>query len=216
MDRDYSKINPKDAPWLTSNSARSVYDAVAAAGHQVFYVGGCVRNALLGAPVSDVDMATSATPEQVIHLSKQAGLKPVPTGIDHGTITVVADGIGYELTTFRRDVQADGRRAVVAFSEDIRDDARRRDFTMNALYADREGVIIDPLGGLDDLRAAKLRFIEDADQRIREDYLRALRYFRFHAWYGNNSEGLDAEALGAIASNLDGLKTLSAERVGAE
>lgn len=216
MDRDYSKIDAADAPWLTALSARAVCDAIAAGGYPVFYVGGCVRNALLHEPVSDVDMATSATPEQVISLSKAAGLKPVPTGIDHGTITVVSDGIGYEVTTFRRDVETDGRRAVVAFSTDMNDDARRRDFTMNALYADRDGDVVDPLGGLDDLRARRVRFIEDADLRIREDYLRTLRYFRFHAWYGNTSEGMDADALAAIAGNLSGLETLSAERVGAE
>ena len=216
MDRDYSKITAADAPWLAGPSAKAVCEAIARGGFEIFYVGGCVRNALLGAPVSDVDMSTNAKPEQVISLTKAAGLKPVPTGIDHGTITVVADGIGYEVTTFRRDVETDGRRAVVAFSDDISDDARRRDFTMNALYADASGNVIDPLGGLDDLRRRRVRFIEDADQRIREDYLRALRYFRFHAWYGNTSEGMDAEALAAIGSNLDGLETLSAERVGSE
>lgn len=216
MDRDYSKITAADAPWLTAPSARAVYAAISAGGHRIFYVGGCVRNALLGAPVSDVDMSTSATPQQVIALAEGAGLKPVPTGIDHGTITVVSDGIGYEVTTFRRDVETDGRRAVVAFSTDISDDARRRDFTMNALYADADGNVIDPVGGIDDLRARRIRFIEDADQRIREDYLRTLRYFRFHAWYGDPSEGMDAEALAAIVSNLNGLDTLSAERVGSE
>ncbi|KEJ90671.1 CCA tRNA nucleotidyltransferase [Sulfitobacter donghicola] len=216
MERDYTKLNSTDAPWLNVPSARAVCDAILAGGHQVYYVGGCVRNALLGEPMSDVDMATSATPDQVIALTKAANLKPVPTGIDHGTITVVSDGVGYEVTTFRRDVETDGRRAVVAFSTDILDDARRRDFTMNALYADRDGAVIDPLGGLDDLRMRRVRFIENAEQRIREDYLRTLRYFRFHAWYGDTSEGLDADALAAIGSNLSGLETLSAERVGTE
>ena len=216
MDRDTSKITPADAPWLDDPSARAVCDAIAAGGHQIFYVGGCVRNALLGRQVSDVDMSTSATPQQVIAQAETAGLKPVPTGIDHGTITVVSGGVGYEVTTFRRDVQTDGRRAVVAFSTDIAEDARRRDFTMNALYADAGGNVIDPLNGLPDLCAGHVRFIEDADRRIREDYLRILRYFRFHAWYGNTSDGMDAEALAAVASNLPGLETLSAERVGAE
>ena len=216
MDRNYSKITPEDAPWLTTPSARAVCDAIAAGGHQIFYVGGCVRNALLGASISDVDMATSATPDQVISLVEVAGLKSVPTGIDHGTITVVSDGVGYEVTTFRRDVETDGRRAVVAFSTDISDDARRRDFSMNALYADRDGWVIDPLGGIDDLRGRRVRFIENADARIREDYLRTLRYFRFHAWYGDTSEGMDEDALAAIASNLSGLETLSPERIGAE
>ena len=216
MDRDYSKITSADAPWLAEPSARAVCDAIATGGYQIFYVGGCVRNALLGLSASDVDMSTDATPQQVIALAEAAGLKPVPTGIDHGTITVVSGGVPYEVTTFRRDVETDGRRAVVAFSSDISDDARRRDFTMNALYADADGGVIDPLGGIDDLRARRVRFIEDADQRIREDYLRTLRYFRFHAWYGDTSEGLDADALAAIGSNLGGLETLSAERVGSE
>jgi poly(A) polymerase/tRNA nucleotidyltransferase (CCA-adding enzyme) len=216
MDRDTSKITSADAPWLVAPSARAVCDAIAAGGHQIFYVGGCVRNALLGMPVSDVDLSTSALPQQVIALTEAAGLKAVPTGIDHGTITVVSDGTGYEVTTFRRDVETDGRRAIVAFSKDIADDARRRDFTMNALYADADGNVIDPLGGVSDLCARRVRFIEDADRRIREDYLRTLRYFRFHAWYGDTSEGMDAEALAAIGSNLAGLETLSAERVGAE
>jgi len=206
----------EDAPWLVAPDARAVWDAVVAGGHQIFFVGGCVRNALLGAPVSDVDLATSAVPSEVIKLVVAAGLKAVPTGIEHGTITVVSDGTSYEVTTFRRDVETDGRRAVVAFSTDIVDDARRRDFTMNALYADADGNIIDPLGGLNDLRARRVRFIEDADQRIREDYLRALRYFRFQAWYGDSTEGMDADALAAIGSNLSGLGTLSSERVGSE
>jgi poly(A) polymerase len=216
MGRDYSKITPQDAPWLTTASARAVCDAIESGGHQILFVGGCVRNALLGVPVADVDMATSATPQEVIALAKTAGLSAVPTGIDHGTITVVSHGTPYEVTTFRRDIATDGRRAVVAFSDNIQDDARRRDFTMNALYADPQGKVIDPLGGLDDLRARRVRFIEDAHQRIREDYLRTLRYFRFHAWYGDPEGGLDPEALAAIGSNLQGLETLSAERVGAE
>jgi poly(A) polymerase len=216
MERDYSKITPEDAPWLASPSARAVCDAIAVGGHQIYYVGGCVRNALLGVPVSDLDMATSATPQQVVALAHDAGLRPVPTGIDHGTITVVSDGVGYEVTTFRRDVETDGRRAVVAFSTDILDDARRRDFTMNALYVDAHGQVIDPLGGMDDLRARHVRFIEDADRRITEDYLRILRYFRFHAWYGDTSDGMDPNALAAIGSNISGLETLSAERVGSE
>jgi poly(A) polymerase/tRNA nucleotidyltransferase (CCA-adding enzyme) len=216
MDTDTSKIMSEDAPWLVAPDARAVWDAVVAGGHQIFFVGGCVRNALLGAPVSDVDLATSAVPSEVIKLVVAAGLKAVPTGIEHGTITVVSDGTSYEVTTFRRDVETDGRRAVVAFSTDIVDDARRRDFTMNALYADADGNIIDPLGGLNDLRARRVRFIEDADQRIREDYLRALRYFRFQAWYGDSTEGMDADALAAIGSNLSGLGTLSSERVGSE
>jgi poly(A) polymerase len=216
MERDYSKITPADAPWLTKPSARAVCDVIAAAGHQIFYVGGCVRNALLGCAASDVDLSTSATPTEVTALAQAAGLRAIPTGIEHGTVTIVADGTPYEVTTFRRDVETDGRRAVVAFSGDIIDDARRRDFTMNAIYADPDGLIVDPLGGMKDLRARRVRFIENADLRIQEDYLRTLRYFRFFAWYGDTAQGLDADALAAISGNLDGIETLSAERIGAE
>lgn len=186
------------------------------AGHQVFFVGGCVRNALIGAAVADIDICTDARPDRVIELSKLAGLNAIPTGIDHGTITVVADHIPHEITTFRRDVETDGRRAVVAFSDNIVEDAKRRDFTMNALYARADGTLVDPLGGLSDLERRHVRFIEDPEQRIREDYLRILRFFRFHAWYGDPDEGLDRDGLAAVAKNTAGLATLSAERIGAE
>jgi poly(A) polymerase len=202
--------------WLEAPGTQAVMALLEEAGHAAFAVGGCVRNALLGAPVADVDIATDARPERVMALAQAAGLKPVPTGIDHGTVTVVAHGAGYEVTTFRADVETDGRRAVVRFATEMGEDARRRDFTMNALYADRRGVVHDPLGGLPDLRARRLRFIEDAERRIREDYLRVLRFFRFHAWYGDPEAGMEPEALAAIAANLDGLAQLSAERVGAE
>jgi poly(A) polymerase len=153
----------------------------------------------------------------VIRLAEAAGLHPVPTGIAHGTITVVSGGTGYEVTTFRQDVETDGRRAVVAFSTDVRDDARRRDFTINAIYADRTGEVMDPLGlGLQDLAARRIRFIEDAEARIREDYLRILRFFRFHAWYGNPDAGIDPEALAPIAANSAGVDSLSRERLGHE
>jgi poly(A) polymerase len=186
------------------------------AGHQAYVVGGPVRNALLGVDVSDLDVATDARPERVMALAKTAGLKAVPTGIDHGTVTVVIAGIGVEVTTFRRDVATDGRRAVVAFSDNIEDDARRRDFTINALYADANGDVLDPLGGLADLRARRVRFIDDASQRIREDYLRILRFFRFFAWYGDQAEGLDPDGLAACAELADGIEVLSKERIGAE
>ncbi len=207
---------PPETRWLNDPDAQAVCRALQVDGHDVFFVGGCVRNALLGVFESDVDMSTNARPEQVIGLAQAAGLKAVPTGIDHGTITVVSGGIPFEVTTFRRDVETDGRRAVVAFSDDISDDARRRDFTMNALYATPDGKVIDPLGGLADLQAGRVRFIENATARIREDYLRILRYFRFMAYYGDPVLGFDAETLGAIAQNLDGLETLSVERVGQE
>ncbi|MFT4959813.1 MAG: poly(A) polymerase [Paracoccaceae bacterium] len=202
--------------WLSNPHTQAVFSALSVGGAQVLFVGGCVRNALLGVPVSDVDIATDAHPETVIELAKAAGIKAIPTGIDHGTVTLIKGGIPHEVTTFRRDVATDGRRAVVAFSDTIQDDAARRDFTMNALYAGIDGVVIDPLGGLPDLVARRVRFIGSATARIQEDYLRSLRYFRFQAWYGDPNRGFDADALAAIAENLDGLVQLSAERVGAE
>ncbi len=202
--------------WIREPGLQRVCAVLTDAGHQALLVGGCVRNALLGAPVSDMDIATDARPETVIDLAEKAGIKAVPTGIDHGTVTLVANGIPHEVTTFRQDVETDGRRAVVAFADDVAEDARRRDFTMNALYARADGTVIDPLGGLPDLQARRVRFIENPAQRIEEDYLRILRFFRFHAWYGDAQAGLDPEALAAIASHLDGLPKLSRERVGAE
>lgn len=186
------------------------------AGHQALFVGGCVRNALLGAPVTDIDIATDAPPDRVVELARAAGLKPVPTGIDHGTVTVVADGKPHEVTTFRRDVETDGRHATVAFSTDVAQDAARRDFTMNALYARPDGTVVDPLHGLPDLQARHLRFVGDPEQRIREDYLRILRFFRFTAWYADPDRGIDPDGLAACAAGLDGLHSLSKERVGAE
>ena len=202
--------------WFENENTQAVCRALTNAGFQALFVGGCVRNALIGAPVSDIDIATDATPETVMKLGQDNGFKVVPTGIDHGTVTVVAGGIPHEITTFRHDVETDGRRAVVAYADDVTDDARRRDFTMNALYADADGQIIDPLGGLDDLLARRVRFIENPVDRIREDYLRALRFFRFHAWYGDPAGGIDADGLAAVATHLDGLERLSRERVGAE
>jgi poly(A) polymerase len=186
------------------------------AGHLAYAVGGCVRNAALGEAVTDVDIATSALPETVIDLAEGAGLRAVPTGLAHGTVTLVAGGEGFEVTTFRRDVATDGRHAEVAFSDRIEDDAARRDFTMNALYADASGQVLDPLGGAADLHARRLRFVGDAAQRIAEDYLRILRFFRFHAQYGDPMGGLDPDGLGACAEGADGLTRLSAERVTAE
>jgi tRNA nucleotidyltransferase/poly(A) polymerase len=216
MDRSNDLILPAETQWLQDADAQALCAVIAQAGHQIFFVGGCVRNAILGELASDIDLSTSALPQQVMDLAKAAGLKAIPTGIDHGTVTVVMNGTPFEITTFRRDVETDGRRAIVAFSDDIMDDARRRDFTMNALYADATGRVVDPLNGLPDARARRIRFIEDASLRIREDYLRSLRFFRFSAWYGDAELGFDPEALNAIASNLDGLASLSPERVGSE
>jgi poly(A) polymerase len=204
------------AGWIDAPGPRAVCAALAAAGHRALYVGGCVRNTLLGARVRDIDIATDALPGQTVAAAEAAGLAAVPTGAAHGTITVVADGQGYEVTTFRRDVETDGRHAVVAFSDRVEDDAARRDFTMNALYADPSGRVLDPLGGMADLRARRLRFIGDPAARIREDYLRILRFFRFHAWYADPEGGVDAEGLAACAAAADGLARVSAERVGHE
>ncbi|WP_128255024.1 CCA tRNA nucleotidyltransferase [Falsirhodobacter deserti] len=198
--------------WL--GPAAPVCAMLARAGHRALFVGGCVRNALLGAPVSDLDIATDALPARVMELARAAGLRAIPTGIDHGTVTVLADGRPYEITTFRRDVETNGRHAVVAFSSDIAEDAARRDFTMNALYAEADGTLIDPLDGLPDLLARRVRFVGDPAARITEDYLRILRFFRFHAIYGQG--GPDPEGLAACAEHAEGVETLSRERVGAE
>lgn len=202
--------------WLRLAATQAVCKMLTHAGYQALFVGGCVRNALLGAPVGDIDIATDALPGQVMELASSAGLKPVPTGIDHGTITVVSGHIPHEVTTFREDIETFGRHANVAFGGDIIADARRRDFTMNALYARPDGTVLDPLGGLDDLKARHVRFIEDPAKRIQEDYLRILRFFRFHAWYGDPDGGLDGDGLAACAMHLDGLAGLSRERVGGE
>lgn len=202
--------------WMDHPGTRALCAALEQGGHQALFVGGCVRNALLAAPVADVDIATDATPDQVTDLANDAGLRAVPTGVAHGTVTVVAMGRAHEVTTFRRDIATDGRHATVAFSPRIEDDAGRRDFTMNALYARPDGTVIDPLGGLPDLLARQVRFVGDARARITEDRLRILRFFRFHAWYGDPAAGMDPEALAAIASQQDGLDRLSRERIGHE
>jgi len=205
------------ADWLHLPGTGAVMTALTRGGHGAWFVGGCVRNSLLGQPVSDIDITTDARPERVIALAEAAGIKAVPTGIEHGTVTLVADHRPYEITTLRRDVTTDGRRATFAFTDRLEEDAARRDFTMNALYADAGGHVIDPTGeGLADLAARRLRFIGAPEDRIHEDYLRILRFFRFHAWYADPESGLDPEGLAACAAGLDGLDRLSRERVGAE
>ncbi|HEY9213782.1 MAG TPA: CCA tRNA nucleotidyltransferase, partial [Ancylobacter sp.] len=188
-------------------------------GEEARIVGGAVRDWLLGRQGpefrrSDIDIATTAVPDEVIRRAKAAGLKPVPTGVEHGTVTLIAEGEPFEVTTLREDVETDGRRAKVVFGRDWARDAQRRDFTMNALYLTRSGEIIDLVGGEVDARAGHVRFIGQPDARIREDYLRILRLFRFHAAYGRGP--LDAEALAAAIRNRDGLSQLSRERVRAE
>ncbi len=204
------------ASWLSMPAVQLVCELLEAAGHQALYVGGCVRNTLLDQPVADHDLSTDAPPQAVITIMEDAGLKVIPTGIDHGTVTVLADGEPFEITTFRHDIETDGRRAVVTFATDVIEDARRRDFTMNAIYCNRHGQIIDPLDGMTDLRARRLRFVGIASERVREDYLRILRFFRFSAWYADPDQGFDADALDACTSHIDGLARISAERVGSE
>jgi poly(A) polymerase len=203
------KIGP--LPWMSAPETQAVMAALTKDGGGARFVGGCVRNTLLGESVEDIDIATTHRPEEVIRLLRAAGLKAVPTGIDHGTITAVSGGKPFEVTTLRKDVETDGRRAVVAFTDDWAEDARRRDFTMNALYLDTEGNLYDPVGGVADAKARRVRFIGDPRERIREDYLRILRLFRFHAWYGTGEP--DREGLKAAAGLREGLRRLSGERV---
>lgn len=179
------------------------------------YVGGAVRDGLLGIPVADVDIATRHVPQKVMARLQQAGIRAVPTGIDHGTVTAVLDGWPVEITTLRRDVATDGRRATIAYSDDWRDDAARRDFTINALYADPlSGKISDYFGGLDDLKAGRIRFIGNAADRIEEDHLRILRYFRFVARFGVADP--QAEAYRTCVAKANSLMALSRERVADE
>jgi poly(A) polymerase len=201
------------APWFRDPRTRAVMAALEAddpGGSR--FVGGCVRNTLLGAPVDDVDIATRLTPEAVMAAGKAAGLGVAPTGLAHGTVTLIADHRPFEVTTLRRDVETDGRHAVVAFTTDWAEDAARRDFRCNALYADASGAVFDPGGqGIADARAGRVVFIGEARERLREDHLRSLRFFRFHAWYGRGP--LDAGGLTACAAEAAGLGQISVERV---
>ncbi len=198
-------------PWMTA--AQRVMDALETVRPgSARFVGGCVRNALLGEPVSDIDIATQLTPDEVERVMLAAGIAVHPTGIEHGTLTVVADHKPYEVTTLRRDVETDGRRAVVAFTQDWAEDAQRRDFRINALYADRDGQLFDPTGGgLEDLQHRRIVFVGDPETRLCEDYLRILRFFRFYAWYGVGEP--DAAGLAACAKLRAGLDGISVERI---
>jgi len=203
-----------EADWLKAPELRVIFDMLEGAGHRAYVVGGAVRNSVMGYTVGDMDIATDARPERVIDLAENRNLKAIPTGMDHGTVTVISGDVAFEITTFRRDEETYGRKALVSYTDDIREDARRRDFTMNALYVGLDGEILDPVDGLEDAIAGRVRFIEDAVTRIKEDYLRILRFFRFTAVYG--SSAIDAEALAAIAKCLDGLDGLARERIGTE
>lgn len=202
------------ARWLCVPQLARVIAALKAESGGARIVGGAVRNALLGRPVHEVDIATDVTPPEAVRLCQAAGLKVVETGVEHGTVTVIADGMPFEVTTLRRDVETDGRRAVVAFTTDWTEDAERRDFTINAIYADHDGQLYDPIGGYPDIAAHCVRFIGDPHDRIREDYLRILRLFRFHAEIGRGAA--DAAGLAAASELRDGLAGLSRERVNQE
>lgn len=202
------------ASFLNDGRLKRVLGALDGAGEEARVVGGAVRNALLGAPVHDVDVATTATPDVIIARARRAGLKAVPTGIEHGTITLVCEGVAFEATTLREDVETHGRHATVRFGRDFRADALRRDFTINQLSVDAQGRVHDYAGGLEDIAARRVRFIGDAMTRIAEDYLRILRFFRFHAAYGDGA--MDAQALHACITLRAGLKGLSRERVQGE
>jgi poly(A) polymerase len=200
-----------DAPWLRSGPAARVLAMLNGGGEEARVVGGAVRNALLQLPTGDIDIATTAVPDEVVRRAKKAGIKSVPTGIDHGTVTLVVDKHPFEVTTLREDTETFGRKARVAFGRDWVRDAERRDFTINGLSVDAEGVVHDHVGGLDDIAARRVRFIGDPAQRIAEDYLRILRFFRIHAAYGAG-EPDPAGYLACIAGRA-GLENLSAERI---
>ena len=200
-----------DAPWLQSGPTARVLELLNGDGEEARVVGGAVRNALLKIPIGDVDIATTALPAEVIRRAKAAGIKSVPTGIEHGTVTLVVDSQPFEVTTLREDTETFGRKAKVAFGRDWSRDAERRDFTINGLSVDAEGVVHDYVGGLDDIAAKRVRFIGDPERRIAEDYLRILRFFRIHAAFGAG-EPDRAGYLACIRARA-GLASLSAERV---
>ena len=209
------------ADWLTDAPVKRVMECFADAGFPAYFVGGCVRNALLDLPVTDIDIATSATPDQVMELGRASDIKTLPTGIKHGTVSWILDKQIFQITTYRRDIKTDGRHAQVAFSDCMKTDAGRRDFTMNALYADAAGTVFDPISGLDDLRRGRVRFIGDAGKRIAEDGLRILRFFRMSALYGaeygaDGGDKLDAVDLAACGANGAALARLSQERISTE
>ncbi len=204
-------------PWMTAPATTAVLNALEAAGGAdcARFVGGCVRNAVIGKPIADIDLATTLTPDAVTKALRAGGVRAIPTGVEHGTVTAVFQHQPVEVTTLRRDVETDGRRAVVAFTTDWRQDALRRDFTLNSLYACRDGSIYDPTGhGVADAKAGRIVFVGDPEQRLREDHLRSLRFFRFLAWYGRGAP--DAAAVEAIARLKDKVASLAAERISAE
>ena len=207
-----ARLSPQ--PWMTAPESLAVFAALASGGADARFVGGCVRDAWLGRPVKDIDIATHAPPERVMELLEGAGIRVIPTGIAHGTVTALCGGKPYEITTLRRDVETFGRHARVEFTDDWIEDAARRDLTMNALSCTPDGSMFDPFGGLADLAAGRVRFVGEARRRIEEDVLRLLRFFRFHAHYGRGEP--DAEAMAACRELAPRLPTLSGERVRGE
>jgi poly(A) polymerase len=200
--------------WMDEAPVPALLAALTRGGIAARFVGGCVRDTVLGRPVKEIDIAVDKPPETVMRALEAADLRVVPTGLKHGTVTAIVKGRPFELTTLRRDVETDGRRAVVAFTDDWLEDAKRRDFTFNAMYADPDGTIWDPFDGRADLLAGRVRFIGDPDQRIAEDHLRILRFFRFYAWFGRSP--LDGAGFDACRRNAGSLSSLSAERVAKE
>ncbi len=209
-----TSVSLVDAPFLRDRKLAQVFAALDGRGEELRVVGGAVRDALLGAAGLDVDLATTATPDETMRRAKLAGLRVVPTGFEHGTVTVIVEGRPFEVTTLREDIQTDGRHAKVRFGRDFAADALRRDFTINALSADQSGRVYDYTDGLGDIARRKVRFIGVARQRIREDYLRIIRFFRFQAAYGAGD--IDREGLEAAIAERAGLENLSRERIGAE
>lgn len=203
-------------PWMVEPATRILLEALASGGAEARFVGGSVRDALLGRPIGDIDIATTASPERVIELLQKRGVRVVPTGLAHGTVTAItgAPPRHFEITTLRRDVETYGRRARVAFDADWEADAARRDFTINAIFLDRDGTIYDPVGGLGDLQAHRVRFVGDPAIRIAEDVLRILRYYRFEARFGTGRGDPEARAACRAAAHL--LPNLSAERIARE
>jgi len=207
-------LSVANAEWFLKPETQAVFACLNREGFEARVVGGAVRNTLLDEPVREVDFATTARPEDTLRLAAQAGFKTAPTGISHGTVTLIVHGIPFEVTTLRQDVETHGRHATVAFGEDWAEDARRRDFTINALYAGSKGDVYDPLGGAGDLLARRVRFVGDARTRIQEDYLRILRFFRFSARYAQGA--FDREGVAAAIFERAGLQRLSRERIRSE
>jgi poly(A) polymerase len=200
--------------WFAQPALKRIFDLLNADGGEARVVGGAVRNSLMGLDASDVDMATTLLPQEVMKRAEAAGIKAVATGIDHGTVTLIIGGKPFEVTTLRQDVETNGRHAEVAFGTDWKVDAERRDLTINALYANAQGEVIDLVDGLPDIESRTVRFIGEAEKRVAEDYLRVLRFFRFFAWYGSGRP--DADGLRACARARSKLSSLSAERVWSE